>query len=88
MITRMDYGAFQKLLGKRIKELREAKGLTQEEVSGLEMGVRVYQRIESGQTSATLRSLFKIAHALEIQPRELLPLIPAERDPRPKRKSI
>lgn len=82
----MDYAAFQKLLGKRIKELREEKDLTQEEVSGLDMGVRVFQRIEKGQTSANLRTLFKIAMALGVQPRDLLPLVPGEKDGRPRRK--
>jgi len=68
----MDYKTFQKRVSDRIKALRTEKGITQEEISGLEMGVRVYQRIESGKGSPSLESLFKIAQALGTHPKELL----------------
>nr|WP_033108889.1 helix-turn-helix transcriptional regulator [Leptospira interrogans] len=68
----MDYVTFQKSVCKRIKDLRMEKKMTQEEVSGLEMGVRAYQRIESGGNAPNLQSLFKIALALGVHPKELL----------------
>jgi len=68
----MDYEVFQKNVSKRIKELRLVKKMTQEEVSGLEMGVRVYQRIESGEGAPNLLSLFRIAAALGVHPKDLL----------------
>jgi transcriptional regulator with XRE-family HTH domain len=83
----MDYDAFLIQMGKRIKELRLQRQLSQEEVSGLDMGVRVYQRIEQGQTNANLRTLFKIAMALNVQPRDLLPNVPAEKETKAKRKN-
>lgn len=68
----MDYVTFQKLVCRKIKDLRIEKKMTQEEVSGLEMGVRAYQRIESGGNAPNLQSLFKIANSLGVHPKELL----------------
>ncbi|BDA78028.1 hypothetical protein LPTSP3_g09580 [Leptospira kobayashii] len=68
----MDYVTFQEKVCKRIKDLRLEKKMTQEEVSGLEMGVRAYQRIESGGNAPNLQSLFRIANALGVHPREIL----------------
>ncbi|EQA43752.1 DNA-binding helix-turn-helix protein [Leptospira broomii serovar Hurstbridge str. 5399] len=68
----MDYVTFQKNVCKKIRELRLEKGLTQEEVSGLEMGVRAYQRIETGGNAPNLQSLYKIAIALGVHPKDLL----------------
>lgn len=68
----MDYEEFQRRVSQRIKELRLEYDLTQEEVAGLEMGVRVYQRIESGNGAPSLKSLFLIAKSLKLHPKELL----------------
>lgn len=56
-----------KLLGKRIKALRNAKKFTQEEISK-QIGIsrRKYARIENGGISITLDILFKIADILEV----------------------
>ena len=59
--------AFIKALGKRIKMLRTSKKMTQ-----LDLGVasnmeeNALQRIEAGRTNPTVKTLFKIAKALEI----------------------
>lgn len=68
----MDYATFQKRVCARIRRLRLEKEMTQEEVSGLELGVRVYQRIESGKGSPSLKSIFKIADALGVHPKDIL----------------
>ncbi|MDV6237147.1 helix-turn-helix transcriptional regulator [Leptospira ellisii] len=68
----MDYPLFKQSVCKRIKELRLEKGLTQEEISGLNMGVRTYQKIESGESAPSLESLFIIAETLGLHPKELL----------------
>ncbi|MGJ4747294.1 helix-turn-helix domain-containing protein [Leptospira sp. SA-E8] len=68
----MDYSAFKKKVSKRIKELRIEKKLTQEAISGLAMGVRTYQKIESGVNAPNLESIFLIATALGVHPKELL----------------
>ncbi|MDO5808987.1 MAG: helix-turn-helix transcriptional regulator [Lachnospiraceae bacterium] len=56
-----------KLLGNRIRELRNAKGLTQEEIAE-QIGVsrQKYARIENGVNDITLNILSKIAKVLEI----------------------
>lgn len=46
--------------------------MTQEAVSGLELGVRNYQRIESMEGLPSLKSLLIIADALGVHPKELL----------------
>ncbi|MDI7226003.1 helix-turn-helix domain-containing protein [Leptospira santarosai] len=81
----MDYDSFQKNVSKRIKQYRLDKKLSQEEVSGLDMGVRVYQRIESGNGAPSLKSLFRIANALGIHPKELLNVSMTDEKPKKSR---
>ncbi len=59
---------------KRIKSYRIAKNLTQVELSA-SIGIddSSLRRIESGRTSPTLKTLYRIANALEIGVYELLP---------------
>ncbi|GBF44444.1 DNA-binding helix-turn-helix protein [Leptospira ellinghausenii] len=68
----MDFKSFADQVAKNIKKIRTEKGMSQEEVSGLEMGVRTYQRIENGINPPNLESIFKIAKSLGVQPRDLL----------------
>lgn len=68
---------FEKFLvevGKRIKEIRESKGLTQAEMSlePYSFERRYWQRIEQGQANITLKTLYNIAHKLDVPPRDLL----------------
>lgn len=56
----------------KIKQTRESRDMTQEAVSGLELGVRNYQRIESKEGLPSLKSLLIIADALGVHPKELL----------------
>lgn len=63
------------LVGKKIKELRESKGLSQVELVGKmsgEIDPTNISRIESGRTNPTVFTLFRIAEALEIQAKELI----------------
>ena len=56
-----------KTLGSRIKELRNAKNITQEEAAGqLGMSRQKYARIESGVNSVTLDILSKVAEVLGV----------------------
>ena len=63
-------------VGKTIQRLRQKKGLTQEQLSGLAALDRThYSKIERGLRSPTLETIFKIAFALDMQPHELIQVI-------------
>jgi transcriptional regulator with XRE-family HTH domain len=67
--------AFQRYCGKfgrRIRELRLQAGLTQEDMMERGFSLRHYQRIEAGR-SVTLQTLWKLARAFDVEPRDLLP---------------
>lgn len=59
--------------GKVIREMRLDAGLTQEQL-GLEAGLRrtFVSLLELGQQLPSLTTLFKIAHALGVQPSEIV----------------
>lgn len=61
-------------VGNRVRELREAKGWSQEEL-GFESGLhRNYVgRIERGEQNVAVVNVAKLATALGVRPRELLP---------------
>ncbi len=62
----------KKLLGKRIREIRIAKNLTQEDLSELtEIGASSISKIESGHFHPTDDNLEKIAKALNVEPYKL-----------------
>ena len=55
-------------IGKRIKQIREAKDLTAKEVvTTVDMQPAMYSRIENGKTEPSLSSLEKIAKALGVK---------------------
>ena len=59
-------------LGSRIREIRNRKKMTQENLAeGCNCEKANISRIESGQTNLTLRSLYKIAKALDVHITEL-----------------
>lgn len=54
-------------LGRRLKELRRQKGLSQEELAGrIGMSVDAISNVERGVTFTTLDTLVKVAAALEV----------------------
>ncbi len=62
-------------IGKRIKEVRESKGISQIELVGRMEGnidATNISRIESGRTNPTIITLYRISTALEISLSELL----------------
>ena len=62
----------KKLLGKRIKEIRLAKNLTQEQLSELtEIGASSISKIESGIYHPSDENLERIAKALNVEPYKL-----------------
>lgn len=71
--------AVGKLLGRRIRRIRQEKGLTLKEIEA-RVGVSAthISEIERGKTSPTIQALEKIAHAMGVLPSHLidLPQIP------------
>ncbi|HIS88784.1 TPA: helix-turn-helix transcriptional regulator [Candidatus Avigastranaerophilus faecigallinarum] len=62
----------KKLLGKRIREIRVARNLTQEDLSELtEIGASSISKIESGHFHPTDENLERIAKALNVEPYKL-----------------
>lgn len=62
----------KELLGKRIKEIRISRNLTQEQLSELtNIGAFSISKIESGIYHPTDENLEKIAHALNVEPYKL-----------------
>ena len=61
------------LIGKVIQSRRKSKGMSQEVLSGLAGLDRThFSKIERGLRSPTIDTLFRIAHALDISPQELI----------------
>jgi transcriptional regulator with XRE-family HTH domain len=59
-------------IGKNIKRIREAKGLSQKDViTAIDMGAAQYSRIEGGKTDPAFSTLERIAKALGVKLSEL-----------------
>ena len=70
----MRYDEFTKRIRVKIKRLRLERGLTQEDMDEGEYAIsyRTIQDIEGGKADPLLKSLYKIAGRLKVQPTELL----------------
>ena len=67
------------VVGKVIQEYREAKGLSQEVLSGLaDIGRTHLSAIERGTRRPTLETFFRIAEALQIRPSVIIASIEKE----------
>lgn len=60
-----------RLVGRRARELRIAKGLKQEDMCRFGFEYKYYQRIEYGEKNVTLRTLDKLARAFGVPVSEL-----------------
>lgn len=61
-------------LGRKLVEIRKAKGFTQEQLAYASGIDRSYVgKIERGQVNLTVRKLYILAHCLSCHPCELLP---------------
>lgn len=64
------------LIEQIIQAYRKKSGLSQEVVSGLaDLDRTHYSKIERGERMPTITTLFKIAHALEIHPSDIVKTI-------------
>lgn len=70
----MEKEKYLKAIGKKIKTIRESKGLTQDDL-GFECGCtkNAISRMESGGNNFTIKTLLKIAEALDVSVHDLLP---------------
>lgn len=71
----MEKSEILKLIGKRIKELRIKKGISQADLVGRMEGnidPTNISRIEAGRTNPTVITLYRIAEALEVDVKALL----------------
>lgn len=59
--------------GSKVRQLRNSKGLSQEKLAfEIEMDLTSVNEIEKGKRNPTLRTIVRIAQALEVKPAELL----------------
>lgn len=63
----------RKLVGQNVKALREAKGLSQEELAHrADIHVTYLSGVENGRRNPTILVLERIANALDVSPSQLL----------------
>jgi transcriptional regulator with XRE-family HTH domain len=79
-------GEFARKFGKRIKSLRNARGMSQESLAEAANLHRTHiSLIERARRSVRLETIERLALALEVQPSELLPSIIIKGRPRTKK---
>ena len=74
-MSRMEKEELLRLLGKRIKELRLERGMSQVDLVAKMQGnidTTNISRIEAGRTNPTIYSLYRLSEALEISMSELV----------------
>lgn len=63
----------QKLIGSNVRELRESRSLTQEQLAYTSgTAARHLQKIEAGQINITLRTIARLCWALGVEPQAIL----------------
>lgn len=71
--TMLNENEYLRLLGLNIRELREEKGLSQQELAdNCEIAKSTVQRIEKGQMNPTITKLKRICESLGIDIKELI----------------
>ena len=69
----MNISQLQQKIGNRIRELRESKGISQQNLAAIcNFEKANLSRIEAGRTNPTVSTLYKISQALEITLSELV----------------
>ena len=69
----MNEDEYVRNIGLNLKEIRNRKGMTQETLAAI-LGTEdsAVRRIEAGRTNPTIKSLFRIARALNVDVEELI----------------
>lgn len=61
------------LIGSRIKNIRESKGMTQQQISDIcDFEKSTVSRIEAGRTNLTIKTLYKISQSLGVKMTEIV----------------
>ncbi|MDX8338782.1 helix-turn-helix transcriptional regulator [Draconibacterium sp. IB214405] len=69
----MNISLLQQKIGNRIRELRESKGISQQNLAAIcNFEKANLSRLEAGRTNPTISTLYKISQALEITITELV----------------
>ena len=68
----MDLSAFQRRFALRVRSLREARGLRQEDLENFGLSWKSVQKVEYGQTDPKASTLLKLCAAFEVTLPELL----------------
>jgi len=75
----MDMKILQKQLGVRLRELRLAKGLNQEDLENYGFSYRYYGKLERGLVNPTLETLTRISEIFEVSLSDLFAFMEKER---------
>ena len=66
----------QKIIGERIREIRESKGISQQDLAAAcNFEKSNMWRIEAGKTNFTISTLYKISMALDVKLAELVDVL-------------
>lgn len=69
----MNIDQLQKKIGNRIRELRESKGVSQQNLAAIcNFEKANLSRLEAGRTNPTISTLYKISEALEVSLSDLV----------------
>ncbi|MBN2828167.1 MAG: helix-turn-helix transcriptional regulator [Tissierellales bacterium] len=69
----MEIYQLQKKIGERIRDLRESKGISQQNLAAIcNFEKANLSRLEAGRTNPTVSTLYKISQALEVSLSELV----------------
>lgn len=61
------------LIGSRIKNIRESKGMTQQQISDIcDFEKPTVSRIEAGRTNLTIKTLYKICQSMGVKMTEIV----------------
>jgi len=70
-------------IGKKIRELRESTGISQEDFAAQAyLGRTYYGRVERGEQNLSIQNLIRIAFTLKVEVGELVPLLRELKKPR------
>ena len=68
----MDLPDFQHQLARRVRDLREKRGLRQEDLENFGLSWKTVQKLEYGTTDPKVSTLLKLCRAFDVELRELL----------------